>query len=165
MKENYERVPAEEPIEVAATSFASVAAPATTGAASSTANSTTNNPPATRRFTSEILELPDPLASVTVVREYIFTVLHSRYAIPREEADAVAAKWNGALGARFRKMDEKEFAATFRDEYGKMLHEYRTEVFQAHWRKGQQTKHEHITLIASVAGVFVMFWVFSKLFL
>lgn len=161
MKETYELIPTDEPSEVIVP--APAPAPAAASASDDTANSTPNNAyPTTRRFTSEILELPDQLASVSVVREYILTVLHLKYAIPREEADAVAAKWDGALGGRFRKQSKAELLATFGEEYGEMLHEYRTEVFWEHMREYGRIAMIPVGsvgfLLALIGFMWVLFW-------
>lgn len=88
--------------------------------------------------------------------------MHSRYEIPREEAHAVAAKWKGAVGARFRNQGKAAFLAIFGDEYGEMLHEYRTQVFWAHERKRNQSFIEAVAIVVCFVVFFGAFIAFSE---
>ncbi|CEJ91407.1 hypothetical protein VHEMI07122 [[Torrubiella] hemipterigena] len=57
------------------------------------------------------IDLPDEWAPVDIVRAYVMAVLHMFYAVPRDEADAVAERWEGKRGTHFRALkSEEEFA-------------------------------------------------------
>lgn len=86
------------------------------------------------RSTGNIL-IPDKLYSVSMVRKYVFDILHLQYDVPRQEAETVAARWRGALGSRFCQMTLEEFESVFGEQYAYMIKDYR------------DTAHDHNTAL------------------
>lgn len=74
-----------------------------------------------------IIHHPSHLASAAQVRQYIVHILYGEYDIPQDEAEAVAALWQGALALEFYfpQQELKQLEELFGEKYGDMINEYR----------------------------------------
>lgn len=140
MKQNYEKVPGEEPADDATppsqvthqekaektASQEPESAPAKTVPAATTNQSTTplGEYNQKRRAYNEPPPLDD-LSPAGVVRAYVVAVLHTFYDVPRDEADAAAETWQGKIGCQFLAIKSKGgFEKMFGKKHGFMLWNY-----------------------------------------
>lgn len=107
----------------------------------STSTSTTNGiDPSTG-----MIELPNDLASVAIVRKYITDILHGHYDVPWQEAESAAARWHGALGYRFRQMTHQDLESLLGEQYADMIKDYRDAVDRH--KKAEQRRGRIIALV------------------
>lgn len=87
------------------------------------------------------ISLPNEFAPVGIVRAYVVAVLHEFYAVPRDEADTVAERWQGKLGGHYRTLkSEESFTEIFGEKHGSYLWDHHKTDSMRRERDAAQTR-------------------------
>lgn len=168
MKQNYEKVASEEPVDDATPSSqendkekdVDTASREPESAPAKPVPAKTNNQGTTplgeynqkRRAFNE-LPPPGELSPVVVVRAYVVAVLHTFYDVPRDEADAAAERWQDKVGCQFLAIQSREgFEKVFGKKHGFMLWDYYEARRAIKSREFKETLYPILWIVGGVAA-------------